>query len=427
MSLSARESSIAESIARRGAALLTELAEHVAIPTGTGHAEGIDEYRELLLGRLAALGGTVDLRPGDPRPAWLDMPRLLRDGSEDGAAGAAIGTSTARPAAEPPVTAVVTRRTSGAQRDPALLLAGHLDTVHDPHGAFRRLSVAPDGRTATGPGAADMKGGILVAIAALEALAEHGADVPWTFLLNADEETGSFHSASALTEEARRHRVGLALEPALPDGSLVVARMGTGQFRIAAHGRAAHVGREFARGVSAVYALARTISTLESFVDLRRGVIVNVGPLLGGSVTNAVPDHAACWGNVRFADDAIQHELMLRFRELATHAETLPRIEVETAFNRPAKPMTPEVERLAVAAREVAEALGQSLPFATTGGVCDGNILQAAGLPVIDTLGVRGGNLHRSDEFVETASLVERAQLLALLIRRLDEAMAPQR
>ncbi len=70
-------------------------------------------------------------------------------------------------------------------------------------------------------------------------------------------------------------------------------------------------------------------------------------------------------------------------------------------------------------ARSVAEDLGQRLPFKSTGGVCDGNIMQAAGLPTIDTLGVRGGGLHTPDEWIELASLVERCQLLAVLVHRL--------
>ena len=94
-------------------------------------------------------------------------------------------------------------------------------------------------------------------------------------------------------------------------------------------------------------------------------------------------------------------------------------VKVYRSFNRPAKPETPAVRRLAEMAREEAEALGQSLPFESTGGVCDGNVLQAAGLPTIDTMGVRGGNLHRHDEWIELDSLTERAALLARLLVRL--------
>ncbi|MAY74953.1 MAG: hypothetical protein CMJ31_09625 [Phycisphaerae bacterium] len=98
----------------------------------------------------------------------------------------------------------------------------------------------------------------------------------------------------------------------------------------------------------------------------------------------------------------------------------MPAVSVFRSFNRPAKPETPEVRSLAMAARGVAEALGQELPFAKTGGVCDGNILQDAGLPTIDTLGVRGGGLHTPDEWIDLSSLVERSQLLAVLIYRLS-------
>lgn len=395
---------IQSTIRGRADDLLGQLARHVAIPTGTGFTGGIDEYRGVLLDRLRALGAVVEEVPGQPRPAWLRLPHA-RDSD-----------------APPPPTVVARREQRG--RPAEILLAGHLDTVHDPHGDFRSLELSTDGRRACGPGAADMKGGILCAVTALEALAELGIEQSWTFLLNADEETGSFHSAAALSTEALRHRVGLAMEPALPDGSLVIERMGTGQFHVEVRGRAAHVGRDFAQGVSAVYALARLIGRMEAMVDLPRGAIVNVGPLVGGMVTNAVPDRAECWGNVRFGDELVQRDLEARFAALATDAEAMPRVVVDTAFNRPPKPCTSDVRRLAEMARGVAEDLGSSMPFGRTGGVCDGNILQAAGLPTLDTLGVRGGNLHRTDEFIEVPSLVERSVLLALLMRRLGAELA---
>ena len=221
---------------------------------------------------------------------------------------------------------------------------------------------------------------------------------------------------NAITRAAREHDVGIALEPALPDGSLVVQRMGAGQFKVEAFGRAAHVGRDFAHGVSAVYALGEALVKLSGMSDAERGMIVNVGPLRGGPATNIVPDDAACWGNMRCADEAAAERLQRSIAALATPDDALPRVAVDQIINRPSKPLTHAVRELAEAARTVAQDLGQQLPFGKTGGVCDGNIMQAAGLPTIDTLGVRGGNLHRTDEFIELASLVERAQLLAVLL-----------
>jgi len=383
--------------AARDPRMRAELAEWVAIPTGWGHRAGIDAQRALIAERLAALGADLRLEAGDPRPEWL--------APAHGGAGAWI-----------PDTLVATRRGTGL----AVLLCGHLDTVHDPRGSFDRLRPL-DGDRATGPGCADMKGGLLVALHALEILDAAGLGVPWSFLLNADEETGTFHSARTLHTGVAGHAAGLVFEPALPGGGLAVARMGAGQFRVEVTGRAAHVGREFERGISAVYALGDLLVHLSKLSDPPAGRIVNVGPIEGGRATNVVPDRALAWGNVRFGDAGDAASLGAAIGGLATSGEALPRVQVEWLANRPAKPCTAAVERLADETVAIGAALGAGIEPRSTGGVCDGNILQAAGLPTIDTLGVRGGNLHRLDEFVELDSLVERTALSAILIKRIAE------
>lgn len=398
--LSQREAQLIRAVARRQPAMLEDLRRWVAIPTGMNHTPGLDELRGIVTSRLEALGARTTLVPGEPAPDWLY----------------------GGPAADEPVppTAVCARlRDSCASR---VLLASHLDTVFAPDDPFAQLSVAPDGATATGPGCVDMKGGIVVAVHALEALEEVGIDCSWSYLLNSDEERGSHHSAAALAAQAKQHDVGLATEPALAQGELAIARKGSGQFRIDAHGRAAHVGRAFSEGVSAVYALARAIVEVERLAAGPPAHTVSVGPLVGGEAINIVPERACCWGNARY-DDAEEEALIARALDaLATDEEALPRVVVRRCFSRPPKPATPATLALAELARAQAEALGQALPFARTGGVCDGNNLQAAGLPTIDTLGVRGGGLHTRSEWIELASLVERAQLLALLLAQLAEA-----
>ena len=266
-----------------------------------------------------------------------------------------------------------------------------------------------------------MKGGILITIAALEALHATNTDANWTFILTSDEETGSFQSEALLRELAQHHDVGLIMEPALADGSLVIERMGSGQFRIECFGQSAHVGREFTRGVSAVIALGEVLAKLGQLSDPANGMIINIGPLQGGTATNVVPDYAAAWGNVRYRDEAAGQVLAERIDALNSPGESLPRIRIQRHWNRPAKPATDAVYTLAKHAQHAARDLGQNLPLASTGGVCDGNILQHAGLPCLDTLGVRGGNLHRTDEFIELASLIDRAQLMAILISRLAQ------
>jgi glutamate carboxypeptidase len=396
MKLTQQEQGVADEIASRGPALLDDLRLHVGLPTGMGNTPALDETRGLFTDRLAKLGASIESRAGEPKPAWL------RGGSTTG---------------EPPPTAICRRTDRKAER--SVLIAGHLDTVHDPRGDFRELTVAADGKTALGPGCVDMKGGLVIAVHALEALESCGVDAAWTFLLNSDEETGTYHSERHLRDEAQKHDLGIALEPALADGSLAVERMGSGQFMIECRGRSAHVGREFEKGVSAVNVLAECLVRIARLPDLEAGKIVSVGPLEGGVATNAVPDRARAWGNARFPEKSVGDEIEASLAALATDPTAMPSVEVFTSFNRPAKAFIPATERLALAARGAAEDLGQVLPFAKTGGVCDGNIMQDAGLPTIDTLGVRGGGLHTPDEWIDLTSLVERCQLLAVLIARI--------
>lgn len=398
--LSHDETLLAARIASRRAEMERDLERFVAIPTGTGHESGLAELRGIFRARLAALGATIDEIGGDPRPAWIVQPGQRAD-------------------AAPPVSlrAVQSR---GAGRP--VLITGHLDTVHDPFGSFQTLSRESSDR-AVGPGAIDMKGGLVAMLFALEALAAEQIPVSWTVLLNSDEETGSLHSQRAIRAEARACAaaggIGLAMEPALPDGSLVLERLGSCTFRIECEGRAVHAGRDFAHGVSAVNALATKILDASRLVDLEKGTVVNVGPLEGGKATNIVADRARGWGNARFRDAACEDELKRGLFALATSPDApLPRTRLEYESNRPAKPETPAVRALAEEIRAIGAALDQSVGFGKSGGVSDGNLMQAEGLPTVDTMGPVGGNLHRTDEYIELNSLVPRASMLAILLAR---------
>lgn len=392
--------------------MVSALAHDVAIPTGMRHTQGLQQYAAVMQDRFSRLGAAWQAIPGDHAPSWL------RDGP-------------AQPLTPPPM--YIAKKTH-SQPAAKVLLCGHIDTVHDPEGQFRELSISADGRTAKGPGAADMKGGLLVAMFALEALAACNVPVEWTFAVISDEETGTFHADRALQELSRQcvtesYHAGLVFEPALPDGGLVVERPGSAQFMIECKGRAAHVGRDFTKGISAVQSLAEAIIAVGQIADPAQGLIVSVGPLEGGHATNVVPDCARAWGNVRCFTPAAQARATERLRGLERNHDKLPSTRIELLFNRSAKPATPGSLRLATLAKECQQLLhahvggaASDLPFAKTGGVCDGNNIQAATdsrLPVIDTLGVRGGGLHTLDEWVELDSLVERAQLTALLIERI--------
>ena len=397
MAMDDRERDVCRRLEAMRQRMVDELAAWVAIPTGRGHAAGLHAQRAALAHRLRGLGAVTRDVACDARPEWIDGPG---GGARGGAA---------------PVDVLVAGHAAPGAR---LLLSGHFDTVHDPHSSFRELRATGGGR-ATGPGCADMKGGLVIALAALEAIRDAGIPLAWTFILVPDEETGSYGSARALRESAPGHAAAFAFEPAGEGDSLVVERMGAGQFMIEAWGRAAHAGRDYAKGVSAVRALAKAVLGAEAVSDPAAGRIVNVGPLEGGAVTNIVPDRARAWGNLRFAGPGDEAAIAAALDALAAGGDgEVPRVRVRRIAGRPAKPLTPEVERMAAIVRGASEDLGRALPFGRTGGVCDGNNLQAAGVPTLDTLGVRGGNLHREDEWVDLDGLVDRAQLAALSFLR---------
>ncbi|MHC4977117.1 MAG: M20/M25/M40 family metallo-hydrolase [Planctomycetota bacterium] len=396
VTLDAIETQLCEHLAARAMDMRNDLEDHVTIPTGKNYAPGLEKYRDILTKRYEALGAIITTHDGKHRPSWLG-------GTHD--------------VFRPPPTAVCEHPGKGKAR---ILIACHIDTVFDPHGDFTDFLISPKGDAATGPGVVDMKGGILVALYALEALNACGVDAHWTVALNADEETGSYASEHVLRDLAPHHDVGICTEPAMPDGSLVTERMGSGQFMIEVHGRSAHVGRAFTEGISAVTELARLLVKISEMPDPSRGRLINVGPISGGHAANAVPDYASAWGNARYPDKQMGQEIIEMLEELATPEDAMPRVRVSHSFNRPAKPLIPETQHLAEIARDAAESLGQKLPFSSTGGVCDGNILQDAGLPTIDTMGVRGGGLHTPDEWIELDSLVERSQLMAILLYRLS-------
>ncbi len=398
--LSALEREIAAKLAARASAMERDLTEFVAIPTCSGHEEGLVRLRAIMRARLAALGAQISEISGDSKPAWIVQPGQRAD-------------------ATPPVALRAVARGGVGRR---VLITGHIDTVHDPFGAFQTLVRTTQSR-AEGPGAIDMKGGLVCMLHALEVLAELGVKPAWSVLLNSDEETGSLHSQRAIRDEARACAaaggIGLAMEPSLPDGTLVLERLGSSTFRIECEGRAVHAGRDFASGVSAVNALAAKILDAAKLVDLDAGTVVNIGPLEGGKATNIVADCARGWGNGRFKDAAREDALKRGLFALATAADApLPRTKIEYESNRPAKPEIPAVRVIAEQVRAIGEALGEKVGFGKSGGVSDGNLMQAEGLPTIDTMGPRGGNLHRTDEYIELDSMAPRAAMLAVLLAR---------
>lgn len=310
-----------------------------------------------------------------------------------------------------------------------VMLVGHMDTVFPPDHPFQTPRWL-DATTLNGPGVADMKGGIAVMLAALTAFeaSPFAASIGIDVILNADEEVSSRGSAALLAEVARTAQIGLCFEPAqTPDGLLAGARKGSGNFSLAVTGRSAHAGRNPEDGRNALLAAAEIALRLERLNGARPALTVNPARIDGGSANNVVPDNAVLRFNARVAEPDDQHAFVAALDDLIAAVANKRDVSVhlDGGFFRPPKPLDERQLGLFELARDCGRDLGLDIGWRSSGGVCDGNNLAAHGLAVIDTLGVRGGAIHSADEYLIVDSLVERAQLSALLLARIAAGNGP--
>lgn len=303
-----------------------------------------------------------------------------------------------------------------------MLFTGHMDTVYPVDHPFQEQRFL-DTDTLNGPGVADMKGGLALLLAALEAVEASpiAARLGYEVVINSDEETGSFSSAALLAEAARGKAAALTYEPALPDGTLAGARGGTGNFSIVVHGKSAHAGRNPDDGRNAIVAAAEIAVQLAAAKSPT--LSVNPARIEGGGPNNVVPELAVLRVNFRpkAADEIARAKAEIDAAIADVAARRDVRIEVHGSFNRPPKPIDEGAARLFALARQVGADLGLDIAWRDTGGVCDGNNIAAAGVPVIDTMGARGGAIHSSEEYLLVDSLPERAALSAVTILRIAE------
>lgn len=399
--LSREEQAAAEQAS--GADILPLVERWVAVNSGTRNVAGVEATGALLADHFSALPGHLAMVEPNPVDA------VRADGVVEAIDHGRHLHLTVRPQA--PV---------------QMLFTGHMDTVFPIDHPFQIATWREDGAL-NAPGAADMKGGLALMLAALEAVEASplAAQFGYEVVINSDEETGSFSSAALIERAARGKVAALTYEPALPDGTLAGARGGTGNFSIIVWGKSAHAGRNPDDGRNAILAAAAIALKL---AEARAPTLsVNPARIDGGGPNNVVPDLAIlrvnfrphCAAEIERARAAIDDAVAQVARDHDV------RIDVHGGFNRPPKPIDAQAERLFHLVRDVGAALGQPIAWKATGGVCDGNNIAACGVPVIDTMGARGGAIHSPQEFLIPESLGERAALSAATIIRIITQGAP--
>lgn len=348
-----------------------------------------------------------------------------------GEALAPLGFETCIELAGPRQVPALRARRPGAS-GPRFLLLGHTDTVHPPAEGFagyRPLEGAPE--RATGPGAADMKGGVVVIVGALRMLHAAGRldDIDAEVLLVGDEELGSPDSEDLIREVARGATACLCFEGGRPveggASTIVSGRRGCGQIDLEADGHAAHAGVDAARGASAVLELASKVEALTALSDPEAGIAVTVGILEGGSSPNTVPAHARMSIDYRFPDQAGQERVEKGIEEILSQrvvrdAEGHPRVALRcTSHSRRAALERTEIsgalaERVVLAGADLDVALVEE----HRGGSSDAALTPEVGCPAVCGMGIVGDRFHSHEEWVVRASLVERARVTALVLDR---------
>ncbi len=379
-------------------AMLAQVEAWSAVNTGTANLAGLAIQAKMLAEAFAVLPGTVELV--DPAPVT---------------AIAADGSAFSRPHGQHLVVRV------RPQANRRILLTGHMDTVFPADHPFQRQTWL-DGETLNGPGVADMKGGIAVMLHALMAFEQTASagSLGYDVLINSDEETGSLASAALIAELAAGKLAALTYEPAaLPDGTLAHERGGTGNYSITFTGRSAHAGRNPHEGRNAIVAAADLILRLKALETPE--ITINPAKLEGGAANNVVPDHAVLRFNIRpktvEAGEGFDNELNALLRSIETAHEVAT--HRHGGVTRPPKTVDARAQQLFDLVRACGAELGEDIRWQSTGGVCDGNNIAACGVPVVDTMGVRGGAIHSPQEYLIVPSLVSRAALSARVIERL--------
>lgn len=389
---------ICERISELDSAMKARTLAWAKINTGSWNRTGLDTLAPKLADAFSVLEADIELEQAKP----FEMVNAA--GKADEYESGAIIRVNSRP--EAPI---------------QIVMSGHYDTVF-PENTFEEISDLGDGRL-NGPGLADMKGGLSLMLAALQAF-EAGPlkdKLGYKIVVTPDEEIGNFASAPALTEAAKSGAlIGMTYEPCMATGAMSGGRKGSAVYDIVLHGKSAHAGRAKEEGRSAVEAAAHLIVGLEALNGQYEGVSVNVGAMDGGNAVNIVPDLAVVRFGARAPDADAASWASGQVDALFKKAIARDGItgHLHGGFYRPPKPRNAAQQSLFDAVAQTGKALGLELEFVDTGGVCEGNNIFAAGVPNVDTLGVLGGRIHSNEEYVVMSSFVERAQLSALLLNR---------
>jgi glutamate carboxypeptidase len=304
----------------------------------------------------------------------------------------------------------------------SVYLLGHMDTVFPPDHPFQNCK--KNGGWLSGPGTADMKGGLAVMVYALKALHPLGGleNLNVTMILGGDEENGSLSSRDIYEKERENALFCLVAECAGENGEITVSRNGKTGGRVECFGRDRHVGSPSEEKASAILELARKIIAFESLNSIFPGVRINVGRIEGGLGPGTIPSYASFLFDLRWQKEEDHIPLLNRIQEIVSQSELPQTSSCMTLLNyRPVMPYSEKTKKLLYHLKRVAKELRQEVLTEHRYGTSDGNFFGAVGVPTLDGFGPIGMRDHTPEERIRISSLKERTALLALFLLRIAE------
>jgi glutamate carboxypeptidase len=301
------------------------------------------------------------------------------------------------------------------REEKSILLVGHMDTVFPVDSPFNWYR--EDGGKVSGPGIIDMKGGLVVAVFAIRALAHCGLldTLPVTLICNSDEEIGSPFSSRIIRREAAKCFLAMVFECGGLQGEIVTGRKGKAGYHLEVTGRAGHAAFAGRDKASAILELAHKTIAIEDLNDDAKGIVVNVGVIEGGVGVNSVAETAGVGIDTRYLyqEDAV--ETAEKIRKIAGES-TIPGTSAilrETSSRMPMERSGRNMNLFHLV-EEQAEFLGIQVREELRSGVSDANTIAENPVPVIDGMGPVGDCDHSDREYMIKESLPVRTKLAAL-------------
>lgn len=306
-----------------------------------------------------------------------------------------------------------------------VIFSGHMDTVFK-NGTFGENPFRIEGNKAYGPGALDMKGGIIIALYTIKALNSIGYNErPIKVILSGDEESGHEGSSGekALLDAANGGYCAFNMETALVDNSLCTGRKGRIGCIVEVEGVETHAGNDFAGGINAIEEMAHKILEIQKLTNLEEGITASVSVIKGGRIPNAIPKNCKIDIDIRF--DRVEDMDRIKQSVNDICAKTYvdgTTTNVQYIAQLMAFETTDNVMKFYNFINNVCEENGfAKFGFKRLGGSSDASYLTIANVPTLCAFGVQGQWNHTEREYALVESMFERAKIISMIVLNLDK------